>query len=72
MSGHEAEDGLFPLVLNLSETRTGASRSGRVNDGRYVDHASGDEPTIVVYSRNCLPFSVCGFNQKGLKGSHTA
>lgn len=45
--------------------------------GRYVEEngklrylRSGDEPTILLFSRHCLPFAARGINQKGLTGRH--
>lgn len=47
--------------------------------GRYVQsanglryEASGREPRILLFSRNCLPFAARGVNQKGLTGKHHA
>jgi uncharacterized NAD(P)/FAD-binding protein YdhS len=47
--------------------------------GRYVEtadglryEASGKEPRILLFSRNCLPFAARGVNQKGLTGKHHA
>ncbi|PQV54839.1 FAD/NAD(P)-binding protein [Paraburkholderia sp. BL21I4N1] len=47
--------------------------------GRYVEtanglqyEASGREPRILMFSRNCLPFAARGVNQKGLTGKHQA
>ncbi|WP_248796898.1 FAD/NAD(P)-binding protein [Pseudomonas sp. MWU13-2105] len=46
--------------------------------GRYIEHegrlkylASGEEPRLLLFSRNCLPFAARGINQKGLTGKHT-
>ena len=39
---------------------------------RAVYRVSGEEPKILIYSRNCLPFAARGFNQKGLTGRHAA
>ncbi|WP_419735373.1 FAD/NAD(P)-binding protein [Pseudomonas sp. COR18] len=46
--------------------------------GRYIEHegrlkyiASGEEPGLLLFSRNCLPFAARGINQKGLTGKHT-
>ncbi|MQA53079.1 FAD/NAD(P)-binding protein [Pseudomonas piscis] len=45
--------------------------------GRYIEHegglkyvASGEEPALLLFSRNCLPFAARGINQKGLTGKH--
>jgi uncharacterized NAD(P)/FAD-binding protein YdhS len=45
--------------------------------GRYVEQngkltylRSGDEPNILLFSRQCLPFAARGINQKGLTGRH--
>lgn len=45
--------------------------------GRYVEHQgqlkylpSGEEPRLLLFSRNCLPFAARGINQKGLTGKH--
>ncbi|WP_322052986.1 FAD/NAD(P)-binding protein [Paraburkholderia bannensis] len=47
--------------------------------GRYIEEngalrylRSGDEPNILLFSRNCLPFAARGINQKGLTGRHRA
>ncbi|MFT3815753.1 MAG: FAD/NAD(P)-binding protein [Acidovorax sp.] len=47
--------------------------------GRYVRSAgemryepSGQEPRMLLFSRNCLPFAARGINQKGLTGRHQA
>lgn len=47
--------------------------------GRYVQQngqlkylPSGEEPKLLLFSRNCLPFAARGINQKGLTGKHTA
>ncbi|WP_321906940.1 FAD/NAD(P)-binding protein [Paraburkholderia tropica] len=47
--------------------------------GRYIEEdetlcylPSGDEPNILLFSRNCLPFAARGINQKGLTGRHRA
>lgn len=48
-------------------------------DGRYVRSAgqlryepSGQEPRMLLFSRNSLPFAARGVNQKGLTGRHQA
>jgi hypothetical protein len=45
--------------------------------GRYVEQQgqlkylpSGEEPRLLLFSRNCLPFAARGINQKGLTGRH--
>ncbi|MFM0736487.1 FAD/NAD(P)-binding protein [Paraburkholderia xenovorans] len=47
--------------------------------GRYVEEngklrylRSGNEPNLLLFSRNCLPFAARGTNQKGLTGRHLA
>ncbi|MGW6318119.1 FAD/NAD(P)-binding protein [Streptomyces sp. NPDC055099] len=35
-------------------------------------HPSGREPRILLFSRQCLPFSARGLNQKGITGGHRA
>ena len=47
--------------------------------GRYVERQgqlkylpSGEEPSLLLFSRNCLPFAARGINQKGLTGKHVA
>ncbi len=47
--------------------------------GRFIGQAdalryqrSGREPTLILYSRNCLPAAARGVNQKGLSGRHQA
>ncbi|KPN87675.1 FAD/NAD(P)-binding protein [Pseudomonas nunensis] len=47
--------------------------------GRYVEQQgrlkylpSGEEPGLLLFSRNCLPFASRGINQKGLTGKHVA
>jgi uncharacterized NAD(P)/FAD-binding protein YdhS len=49
-------------------------RGGRYveRDGELHYEASGDEPAIRLFSRNCLPFAARGINQKGLAGRHRA
>ena len=49
-------------------------RSGRYveENGQLRYQRSGHEPTILLFSRNCLPFSARGVNQKGLTGRHRA
>lgn len=63
--GLTAHDAISALTLG---------RGGRYeeNDGELRYHASGHEPKIVLFSRNCLPFAARGVNQKGLSGRHDA
>jgi len=49
-------------------------RGGRyvLRDNHTVYLPSGKEPSIFLYSRNCLPSAARGINQKGLTGKHQA
>ncbi|WP_116137455.1 FAD/NAD(P)-binding protein [Trinickia diaoshuihuensis] len=49
-------------------------RGGRFveRDGALAYVRSGLEPTLLLVSRNCLPFAARGINQKGLTGRHEA
>lgn len=57
------------VVAELTVGR-GGRFDGDGADLRYVP--SGREPTILLFSRNCLPAAARGVNQKGLAGRHPA
>jgi FAD-NAD(P)-binding len=48
----------------------GGRFEGTGKDMRYIP--SGREPRIQLFSRQCLPFSARGVNQKGVSGAHKA
>lgn len=74
--GHDATVAIQGLGLTahdvLAEFTVG--RGGRFEPAgpglRYV--ASGQEPNLMLFSRNCLPAAARGVNQKGLAGRHQA
>lgn len=59
----------YDVISALTIGRGGAFE-GEGLDLRYV--ASGREPKISLFSRQCLPFSARGVNQKGVTGQHRA
>lgn len=63
--GLTAHDAISALTLGR-----GGRYSKLGNKLTYI--ASGNEPKIFLSSRQCLPFSGRGINQKGLTGRHTA
>ena len=73
---HEARVAIQGLGLSahdvLAELTVG--RGGRFEPAgpglRYV--ASGQEPALLLFSRQCLPAAARGINQKGLAGRHQA
>lgn len=59
----------YDVVTDLTSGRGGAFVDDQ--DGlRYV--RSGEEPRILLFSRQSLPYSARGINQKGVDGGHTA
>jgi uncharacterized NAD(P)/FAD-binding protein YdhS len=58
------------IISELTAGRGGSYEPGVGGELRYLP--SGKEPTIVLFSRNCLPFAARGVNQKGLTGRHKA
>jgi uncharacterized NAD(P)/FAD-binding protein YdhS len=74
--GQDAQVGIQGLGLSahdvIAELTVG--RGGRFEQAgpglRYV--ASGQEPQLTVFSRNCLPAASRGINQKGIAGRHQA
>ncbi|MES2126598.1 MAG: FAD/NAD(P)-binding protein [Pseudomonadota bacterium] len=57
------------VLAQFTEGRGG--RYERVDGSlRYI--ASGEEPRLLLYSRNCLPALARAINQKGLSGRHQA
>lgn len=56
----------------ISALTTG--RGGQFVDskGQFLYLPTGREPKILLFSRNCLPFSARGVNQKGISGRHQA
>ncbi len=74
--GHDAVVGIQGLGLTahdvLAELTVG--RGGRFQPAgaglRYI--ASGQEPQLMLFSRNCLPAAARAINQKGVAGRHPA
>ncbi len=57
------------VVAELTVGRGGKFTS----EGNYLKYnKSGDEPRIIVFSRNCLPFAARGINKKGINGQRKA
>jgi uncharacterized NAD(P)/FAD-binding protein YdhS len=57
------------VIAELTVGR-GGRFEGEGADLRYL--ASGREPRLLLFSRNCLPAAARGVNQKGLAGRHAA
>jgi uncharacterized NAD(P)/FAD-binding protein YdhS len=62
----------FGLTAHDVVSALTVGRGGRFieRDGRLEYVRSGREPTLLLFSRNCLPFAARGINQKGLTGRH--
>jgi uncharacterized NAD(P)/FAD-binding protein YdhS len=58
------------VVASLTTGRGG--RFERASDDRLFYTASGFEPQLILFSRQSLPFSARGRNEKGLAGQHLA
>lgn len=59
----------YDVISSLTSARGGMFRG----DGAQLEYLpSGNEPRILLVTRNCLPFAARGINQKGLTGSHQA
>ncbi|WP_234261170.1 FAD/NAD(P)-binding protein [Halomonas sp. MCCC 1A11062] len=59
----------YDVISSLTSARGGWFRETKE---RLEYIPSGNEPRILLVSRNCLPFAARGINQKGLTGSHQA
>ncbi len=57
----------YDVMLTLTMGRGGKFT---MRPGGAVYHASGREPRLSLFSRNCLPFAARGKNQKGIAGRH--
>lgn len=74
--GHDATVAIQGLGLTAHDViaEFTAGRGGRFEPAgaglRYVP--SGQEPKLLLFSRNCLPAAARGVNQKGLAGRHQA
>lgn len=60
----------WDAIAELTEGRGGKYITNK--NGHLVYLSSGDEPKILLYSRNCLPSTARGINQKGLTRQHPA
>ena len=59
----------YDVISSLTSARGGLFRE----NGAQLEYLpSGNEPRILLVSRNCLPFAARGINQKGLTGAHQA
>jgi uncharacterized NAD(P)/FAD-binding protein YdhS len=56
----------------ISALTTGRGGQFIEDNGQFRYQASGREPKILLFSRNCLPFAARGANQKGIAGRHQA
>ena len=74
--GHDAAVGIQGLGLSAHDVvaELTVGRGGRFEPAgaglRYL--ASGQEPKLTLFSRNCLPAAARGVNQKGVAGRHQA
>jgi uncharacterized NAD(P)/FAD-binding protein YdhS len=59
----------YDVVAELTTGR-GGRFEGTVGNLRYI--SSGDEPKLVMFSRESLPYNARGVNQKGVDGGHRA
>lgn len=59
----------YDVISSLTTARGGSFSE---NGHHRIYKPSGQEPKILLFSRNCLPFAARGTNQKGLAGSHAA
>lgn len=59
----------YDVIAELTAGRGGSFESGG-NALRYV--ASGNEPKILLFSRQSLPYSARGVNEKGIQGGYSA
>ncbi len=74
--GSDARVGIEGIGLTAHDVvaELTVGRGGRfVRDGEALRYRrSGQEPALLLFSRNCLPAAARGVNQKGLDGRHRA